>query len=113
MKRKLQVERLGERRDQQRLREAGHADEQRVTAREQRDQQLLDHAALADDALADLGDDLIVRRRELFDRVEVGPGRRLRLDDRLGHDRIDVRVEQTHGSQFGLAGRGGGSIRHG
>ena len=49
-----EVERLGERRDQQRLGEAGHADEQAVTAREQRDQQLLDDLLLADDPLLDL-----------------------------------------------------------
>jgi hypothetical protein len=68
---KRQVEGLGEGRDQERLGEPGHADEQRVTAREQRDQELLDHAALADDPLVDLGHDLVVGLRELGDRVEV------------------------------------------
>jgi hypothetical protein len=91
-----QVQRLGERRDQQRLRQPGHADEQRVTAREQRDEQLLDHAALADDALADLGDDLVVRLRQLLDGLEIGLGDRLR---RGRDDRVDVgiRLHETDG----------------
>ena len=37
-----EVEHLGERRDEQRLREPGHADEQAVAAREERDQQVVD-----------------------------------------------------------------------
>jgi hypothetical protein len=38
-----------------RLRQARYADEQAVPAREQRDQQVIDHAFLTDDALPDLG----------------------------------------------------------
>jgi hypothetical protein len=50
-----EVQRLGQRRDEQRLGQAGHADEQAVAAGEQRGQQVLDDLALADDALLDLG----------------------------------------------------------
>ena len=49
-----QVEDLGERADQQRLGQAGHAGQQAVAAGEERDQQLLDDVVLADDHLAQL-----------------------------------------------------------
>ena len=48
-----QVERLGERGDEQRLREARHADEQRVPARHQRDEHRVDDLALPDHHLGD------------------------------------------------------------
>ena len=44
-------------RDEQRLGQAGHADEQAVAAGEERDQQLIDGLLLADDDLAQLGAD--------------------------------------------------------
>ena len=46
----LERERLREARDERGLGQAGHADEQAVAAREQGDQQQLDHRLLADDA---------------------------------------------------------------
>ena len=62
-----EVEHLGQRRDEQRLGQARHADEQAVAAREQRRQQLIDHRLLADDALLDLGLDVDARARDLLD----------------------------------------------
>ena len=49
------VERVGERADDERLREAGHALEQHVAAGEQAEQQPVQHLVLADQDLADLG----------------------------------------------------------
>ena len=69
-----QVEHVGQRLDQQRLRQAGHADEQAVAAREQRDQQVIDHRVLPDDALADLGGDRAPRLRHLAHRLEIAIG---------------------------------------
>ena len=43
---------LRQRRDQQRLRQAGHADDQAVAADEERQQHQLDDVVLADDAFA-------------------------------------------------------------
>ena len=57
-----QVQDLGERRDQERLGEAGHADDQAVAAGEQRDEELLDDLVLADDHLADLREDPLAAR---------------------------------------------------
>ena len=48
-----QIERLRERRDEQRLGEARHADEERVAAREERDEHEVDDLLLPDDACAD------------------------------------------------------------
>ena len=55
--REAQVERLRDRLHEQRLREAGHADEQDVTAGEQRGDEIVDDLVLADDAAADLLDE--------------------------------------------------------
>ena len=55
----LQVQHLRQRRDEQRLRQAGHADDQAVAADEQRQQHQLDDVGLADDPLLQLGDDLL------------------------------------------------------
>ena len=55
----LEVDDLGQRRDQQRLGEAGHADDQAVAADEQRQQHQVDHVVLADDQFLQLGDDLL------------------------------------------------------
>ncbi len=50
----LEIEHLRQRADEQRLREAGHADDQTVAADEQREQHLVDDVLLADDELAQL-----------------------------------------------------------
>ena len=50
----VQVQRLGERADQQRLAQPGHAFEQRVAAGEQAGQHAVDDLVVADDHLADL-----------------------------------------------------------
>ena len=57
MRLNVEVEDVGERLDQQRLGQAGHAGDQAVAAGEQRDQHLLDDLVLADDDLAELGED--------------------------------------------------------
>ena len=51
-----EIQDLGERLDQQRLRQSRHAGDQAVAAREQRDQDLIDDLVLADDHLAQLGE---------------------------------------------------------
>ena len=48
-----EIERLGQRRDEQRLRKPRHAHEQRVPASEERDEHELDDVLLADDAHGD------------------------------------------------------------
>ena len=53
----LGADRVAERAHRQRLGEAGHALEQHVAAGEQTDEDALDHVRLADDDLADLGED--------------------------------------------------------
>ena len=82
MRLKLKPKRLGERGDQQRLGQPRHADEQRMPAAEQRDQQLLDHRLLPDDHLAELRLHVVIRFLQLLDRGQlVGAEiRRLRLD---------------------------------
>ena len=54
MRLEAQVEHPGEGADQQRLGEAGHADEQGMAAAEDRHQDLFDHRLLADDDPPDL-----------------------------------------------------------
>ena len=49
-----EIEDLGERLDEQRLRQPGHAGQQAVAAGEERDQHLLDDLVLTDDDLAEL-----------------------------------------------------------
>ena len=49
----LQIQHLGQRADQQRLRESRHTDEQAVSAREKCDEQMLDDGVLSDDDLGD------------------------------------------------------------
>ena len=66
-----QVEHVRQRGDEQRLGQAGHAHEEAVAAAEERDEQVLDHVALADDALLDLLDDLRPGLGELLDGAEV------------------------------------------
>ena len=50
----LQVENLGQRADDERLGQPGHADQQAMPAREDRREDLLDHRVLADDDLLQL-----------------------------------------------------------
>ena len=52
-----EIEDLRERLDQQCLGQAGHAGDQAMAAGEHRHQDLIDHLVLADDHLADLGED--------------------------------------------------------
>ena len=59
----VEVEDVGERLDQQRLRQAGHAGDQAVAAGEERDQHLLDDLVLADDDLAQLGENPLAALR--------------------------------------------------
>ena len=60
----VEIEDVGERLDQQRLRQAGHAGDQAVAAGEQRDQHLLDDLVLPDDDLAELGENALAARRD-------------------------------------------------
>ena len=64
--REVQVERLGERADEQRLAEAGHAFEQAVAADEQAGEHAVDDVVVADDDAADLLADGFVAGGELF-----------------------------------------------
>src|SRR5690606_39806420 len=57
--REIGCEHLRERLDQQGLRQAAHTDDQRVAADEEREQHLVDHRILTDDALAQLGTDAL------------------------------------------------------
>jgi len=74
----FEVEDFRQRADEQRLGEAGDADQQTVAAREERGQHLFDDFVLADNDLADLGQHGVALGRELFDRGDflvVDPGR--------------------------------------
>ena len=62
----VEVEDVGERLDQQRLRQAGHAGDQTVAAGEQRNQHLIDDLVLPDDDLAQLGENALAARRDFF-----------------------------------------------
>ena len=66
-----QVQRVGQRADHQRLGQARHADEQAVAAGEDGDEQLLEHALLADDDLAQLLADAAVAVVEPLDGGDV------------------------------------------
>ena len=67
----LEVQDAGDRADEERLGEAGHADQQAVAAGEHRDQHLLDHVVLPDDDLVDLADEHVAGAAQLFDGVGV------------------------------------------
>ena len=67
--RELGVEGVAERADGERLGEAGDALDQDVAAGEQADQDALDHVGLADDDLADLGQQLVDERALLGDQL--------------------------------------------
>jgi hypothetical protein len=53
--------------DEQRLREPGHADEEDVTARQQRRDEIVDDLVLPDDSSSDLLDERGARARELIE----------------------------------------------
>jgi hypothetical protein len=59
-----QIEDLGECLDQQRLGQPGDAGDQAVTAGEQGHQDLIDDGVLADDDLADFGEDTVATGRD-------------------------------------------------
>ena len=67
-----QIQRAGQRADQQRLGQPRHAFEHAVPAAEQADQQLLDDLVLADDHLRQLLADAVDGRAELFNHLAVG-----------------------------------------
>ena len=69
--RELEVERLGERLDEQRLGEAGHADEDDVAATEDGADEVVDDVVLADDAAPDLPRQRLVRQGQLVEEFEV------------------------------------------
>ena len=79
-------ERLRQRRDEQGLRQSGHADEQAVAAREERDEELLDHRLLADDPLRDLVGDASAGAGELVDQLRVRGRTQRSVDCELTHD---------------------------
>ena len=62
-----EIQRPAERADHERLGQARHAFQQAMAAAEERDQQLLDHLALADDDLAQLVDDFLPGGAQPFD----------------------------------------------
>ena len=62
-----EINRAAERPHHERLGQAGHADEQAMAAREQRHEHLVQHLALADDDLADFGENFFVRIFEAGD----------------------------------------------
>ena len=66
-----QRQRLRQRRNHQRLGQAGHAFEDAVAAAEQRDQQFFDDFVLADDDAAQLALDVVEAVAQLADGVEV------------------------------------------
>ena len=85
MRVELQLEHLRQRLDQQRLGQAGHADDQAVAADEQRQQHQLDDVVLADDELVQLGEDLLAAVVHLVgERDVVG---RFEILFHVGHDR--------------------------
>ena len=68
------MQRLRKRRDEQRLGESRHADEQRVAAGEDGDEHFLNDVFLADDDLGELGLDARAGGFEIVHRLEVGIG---------------------------------------
>ena len=69
-----QVQRAGQRADQQRLGQTRHAFQQAVAAAEQGDQQFLDHVVLADDHLRKLVEDLLAGVAQLANGRRIGDG---------------------------------------
>ena len=69
----VEIEDVGERLDEQRLRQAGHAGDQAVAAGEERDQHLLDDLVLSDDDLAELGENALAAFGDALGAVDRGP----------------------------------------
>ena len=97
--RELEVERLGDGLHEQRLREAGHADEQRVAAREDRGDEIVHDVALADDAPGDLRVERGARAARAG-RAARGRGRRAW---RARSGRSSSRIPVAAGERSGLA----------
>ena len=80
-------------RDQQRLGQPGHADQQRVAAGEQRDEQLLEHPLLADDAPLHLRAQLAASPSRVSISFSAVARRSLRVDVCLPHSPRAGRVQ--------------------
>jgi hypothetical protein len=83
----LELEHLGQRLDQQGLRQTRHPDDETVAADKERLQHQLDDVGLADDALAELGDDLLAADLHLVGKGDV-VGRLEIYDGRFAHRRV-------------------------
>ena len=68
----LEVQHPGEARDQQRLGESRHPDQQHVSVREQRGEKLVHHRILPHDHLAQLPEDALTSLLKGLDRLEIG-----------------------------------------
>ena len=66
---KLDVENPGDRADHQGLGQPGHADQEHVAPRENRRQDQLDHVALTDDDLVQLGDHHVARVAKFVEKL--------------------------------------------
>src|SRR5256884_9285525 len=77
------------------LRESGHADEQRVAARENRGEDAVQHIPLAHDALADLSEQVGARGRQALEQLDVSGNRGRGTGD--GGDRKSTRLNSSHG----------------
>ena len=73
--RKLEVERLGHGLDHEGLREPGHAEQEGVAAREDGREDAVEHLLLADDAAADLSEQVGARGGEPLEELNVALGR--------------------------------------
>ena len=88
----------GQRADEQRLRDAGHALEQHVAAAEQGDDEAGDGGVLPDDGLADLGADARAAPPGRCRRPARGVARRVRLSP--GHGWVSMRGSVTVAASF-------------
>ena len=75
----IEMENLRDGFHEQRLREAGSAGDEAVSAGKKRDEDLLDHLVLADDRLAEFGEDARARGGELLEGRCVGVGKIVRF----------------------------------
>ncbi len=85
----LEVEHLGQRRDQRGLRQPGHAHQQAVAAREEGDEQVVDELLLAVDPLSDLRHDGLAGLGDLLHAAEV-----------VGEHVVDFGYVGSHRSPF-------------
>ena len=67
----IQRQGIGQGANHQRLGQSGHSDQQGVSAREERDQQLLDHVVLSDDDLTQFGGNALRRRVQLAHHLHI------------------------------------------